>query len=552
MKSPFYASLGTALVLCAHLQVQAQAQGLQPDPAFGTNGQVLTPLGTTPASNAQLLDLVALPNNQLLVLAQGSTGLVTLRYRANGSLDTSHGTGGQLALAPLPAGFTPGVTQSFNSLHQIVLQPDGRVYLSGTAGTPTSYALVAYLANGALDTGFGSGGMVTINQAAGTFAVQPDGKVLVGGSAPVQTQVGSFTGGEMTITRLRANGTPEFSTQLTHTVLAPATAPGARAITWAPELQVQPDGKILAIGRAERRFPLQLNLVAMARLLPDGTPDASFGANGTLLHNLDGRLSTFAGYGGNSVVSAAGGKFIVNLTERQAGGANSVPARFLANGQLDLAYGQNGLAMFAWNDGPCLGNALAVQPDGKLLLGGSCTAMNLNRFTPDGLLDRTVVPAASPTTYLMTGFGPLASINDSDGLTKIVIVAPNQVVLGGTSRRVNASATRPSGSMLALARFTEAGTVAATRSAGPLAGAYLYPNPLSGESVAVRVAGLPGAVPVVVTLYNALGQALYTRNLKTNQGIANTTLSVAGLSAGAYLVRLSTGTWAHSLRLVKE
>ena len=157
-----------AVFLLAGLCIAAIPQAAQGsallDKSFGVNGRVLTPpLGSGDAS--------LFPGPQMAPGGDGrtliATGREVLRYRADGSLDSSFGQGGRLAIA-VPAGVEFRLAElAVDSEERIVLvgsavhQPDAEVNY-GPIGAQPQYALVIrYLADGRLDPSFGSGaGMV--------------------------------------------------------------------------------------------------------------------------------------------------------------------------------------------------------------------------------------------------------------------------------------------------------------------------------------------------------------------------------------------------------
>ncbi|MCX7396244.1 MAG: cadherin domain-containing protein, partial [Planctomycetales bacterium] len=124
------------------------------------------------------------PDGKIVVAghAMGSNwefGLV--RYNADGSLDTSFGTGGKVTT---PVGTSNDVGYS------VTIQPDGKIVVAGWAsnGSTDDFALVRYNADGSLDTSFGIGCKVTTPVGTGTdvgfsVTIQPDGKIVVAGWA---------------------------------------------------------------------------------------------------------------------------------------------------------------------------------------------------------------------------------------------------------------------------------------------------------------------------------------------------------------------------------
>ncbi len=123
-------------------------------------------------------------------------GLV--RYNTDGSLDTSfNGTGKVL---------TDFGANSSDMGNETRMQADGKIVVVGwsnTGGT-NDFAIARYNTNGTLDTGFGTGGKVTINLGNSDFAegltIQSDGKILVTGTAGIN-------GGDVGLARLNTDGT---------------------------------------------------------------------------------------------------------------------------------------------------------------------------------------------------------------------------------------------------------------------------------------------------------------------------------------------------------
>jgi uncharacterized delta-60 repeat protein len=110
------------------------------------------------------------------------------RYNADGSLDTTFGTGGK-------------VTTDFggdDAVLSLVLQADGKIVVAGEAniGAPTYFALARYNANGTLDATFGTGGKATTTigstAIAHGVALQADGKIVVAGESTVGTPGSNF------------------------------------------------------------------------------------------------------------------------------------------------------------------------------------------------------------------------------------------------------------------------------------------------------------------------------------------------------------------------
>jgi uncharacterized delta-60 repeat protein len=102
------------------------------------------------------------------------------RYETDGSLDASFGGDGKVT-----TDFTPGDDDGYS----VALQADGRIVVAGQAGSRnTKFALARYETDGSLDTTFGENGKLTTDLTPGydsvyQVVVQPDGKIVAGGTA---------------------------------------------------------------------------------------------------------------------------------------------------------------------------------------------------------------------------------------------------------------------------------------------------------------------------------------------------------------------------------
>src|SRR6266536_6168109 len=143
------------------------------DPSFGTGGQVTTDFGGFDSAQA-----VAVQSDGK-ILAAGSSGggdFALARYNADGTLDSTFGSGGKLTTD----------FGGFDVALGVALQADGKIVAVGGGGSGSDFALARYNADGSLDASFGSGGMVTTDfggfEAATAVAIQGDGKIVVTGS----------------------------------------------------------------------------------------------------------------------------------------------------------------------------------------------------------------------------------------------------------------------------------------------------------------------------------------------------------------------------------
>jgi uncharacterized delta-60 repeat protein len=151
------------------------------DTSFGTGGKVLTAIDCDPSS-------VLLQPNGKIVIVGGALGtgtsahFVVARFNANGTLDSSFGTGGAV-----------NTTIGSNSFPRAgALQVNGKIVAVGVSdqGAPERFfTLARYRANGSLDSTFGKSGIVTtpigLSSAASGVALQADGKIVAAGTADI-------------------------------------------------------------------------------------------------------------------------------------------------------------------------------------------------------------------------------------------------------------------------------------------------------------------------------------------------------------------------------
>ncbi len=236
--------------------------------------------------------------------------------------------------------------------------------------TKLEFALARYRADGTLDPGFGPGGKVRtpILDAgqANAVLVQPDGKILAGGFAAH----GVLADGDFALVRYNADGTPDASFGGGDGIVT--TDFGTRSDD-IRALALQPDGKIVAAGSAGER-------VALARYLPDGTPDPAFSSGITTVNFGDGAHGV--------APTPAGQIMISGFAFRPGGNDDFALARFTSAGALDAAFGDRGVATTDVAGHDDFGERVVVDGQGRsVVVGTAGDDMGLVRFRPDGTLD---------------------------------------------------------------------------------------------------------------------------------------------------------------------
>jgi uncharacterized delta-60 repeat protein len=314
------------------------------DTTFGDGGYKVVMQG-------QANDLVLQPDGKIVVAGYSQNGaynFAVARLLPDGNLDETFDGDGIVT--------TSFVTNS--EAWGVVLQPDGRIVVAGRAGNSgIDFAVARYLPNGTLDATFNDNGRVTTNLGGSDYgrsvALQPDGKILVGGSSD----------GSMAVVRYDTDGRLDasFDSDGMRKGLLPNNTSGRVDM-----VAIQSDGRILLVGQS---FNGSTQDFALVRLLNDGGFDPSFANDG--LATVDFGFHDYA----TRVMQQSDGRIVVaGYSIVVAGRSDFALARFEANGSLDASFDADGRVTTSF-PGPNGGQAhgLAIQADGKILVVGSVT-----------------------------------------------------------------------------------------------------------------------------------------------------------------------------------
>ena len=305
-----------------------------PDPAFGGGDGIVTlPIGPSAAGSA-----VALLSDQRIAIA-GSVQIDTSDFdaaafllttageldssfdddgvsvvRFGGDVDFASGIdvdssdrivlagsvqetafGGQMAIARLTSEGVPDSTFSSDGkrtirfpsgqtrAQDVEIQANGRIVLAGRRLEPGGFALARLLPGGALDTAYSDDGRVVTGSVYGANALslQPDGKVIAAGK-------GLTSSPDFMLVRYRANGSLDRTFHGDGIVRTNFDGLEDDA----SDVEVQPNGKIVAVGTVEIHG--QQPHIGIARYLPSGIRDVTFSG--------DGKAAQVVGYGYGSAI----------------------------------------------------------------------------------------------------------------------------------------------------------------------------------------------------------------------------------------------------------
>ncbi len=289
----------------------------------------------------------------------------------------------------------PGLSTLMGGIGAVVTLRDGSLFASGGFGYQgVEFALAAHFNRDGTVAQYISGQSIGIRGGLSTMLLQADGKILAGGLI-----VGSRSG----IVRLDADTT--FDSSFGNGI--PTTDGGVNAVV------VQPDQKLVIAGAFTMVHGVMRNHVA--RLLPEGIVDPAFG---------DPKVSDYTVY---AAALQPDGKVVIGGYFTTVGQASHVGvARLNPDGSVDNAF----QAQVYY---PTIVYALALQPDGKIVIGGTFdfadtngVHINIARLNSDGQMDVT--------------FQPQATGDAIENVSQVALQADGKVLVAGGFNQVNGQA----------------------------------------------------------------------------------------------------------------
>ena len=356
---------------------------------LNADGSIDSSFNTIFSTVGSIYAIAQQPDGKILVggifrSANGRSNTNIARFNLDGTIDTAFNTG---------IGTQPESSSLANFIYDITVQPDGKILVGGSFSDFNGEyhtSIVRLNSNGSVDNSFNTN-FINLSQISivRTIFVQSDGKILVGGYF-LDSSFGQFYNG---LVRLNADGLTDSTFKYPDNVIRGQVL----------QIAQQTDGKIIIGGTFVTVDSRTSNRIA--RLNLDGSLDTTFnsgaGANSgvfDLVLQPDGKI-------------LIGGSFTTyNGTSRNRF------ARINSNGSLDTTFNVGTGA----NDSIY---AISLQADGKILIGGAFTSYNGNqanklaRINADGSFDSSFI----------SGFGADAR----DSVREIVRQADGNILVGG-------------------------------------------------------------------------------------------------------------------------
>ena len=474
-----------------------------PDDTFSGDGEQTTNVSVG-AAGEEARDLVVQADGKVVVAASdfNAANFALVRYTTDGTPDSSFSSDGiQTTDFGGPNDRSEGVA----------LQADGKIVAVGHAGTVSfpddrgDFAVARYSTDGEPDTAFSGDGRLTTefdgNDGAAGMAIQSDGKIVA---------VGHTGAGGLAVARYNSDGSPDTGFGDQGVARADFGSPDG-----ASDVVIQPDGKIIAVGRAGFQG------VALARFMSNGSPDTSFSGDGKQTTPAGNMIS---GAPDADVALQGDGKIVVAGTLSPASGdAQFLLARYTAAGEPDNSFSGDGVATPDVAPGHDRASGVVVQSDGKIVAVGTNAAPGGARFA----LARYTTSGEPDSSFSGDGF-QTSPIGTSAGARGAVLQGDGKIIAVGSSDGA-----------FALARYTTAGEPDTAFS-----GDGFQTTNVGGSfgASAENAALLADGRIVVVGTRNFAGPALarYTASGEPDSSFGNAGTTTTGLASSANAVAVDS------------
>jgi uncharacterized delta-60 repeat protein len=331
-----------------------------------------------------------------------------------GSLDTDFSLDGKV---------TTGIGNNYDAAECMAIQPDGKILVGGYSnnGSDNDFVVARFNVNGELDEAFGNDGVSVVgvgskNEKAFGIALQPDGKIVLVGTS------NDGSNNDFAVLRFTEQGMLDRSFHGGIVITnAGYTTEQARAVA------VQADGKIIVGGSSNGLW--NNSDFTLIRYNTDGSLDNSFGKNGFVKTDLNNSFDFLYAIAlqGNGKIIAVGSSSGFNPEDFAA-------VRYNSNGTLDKSFANEGKFISSFGPGVDEAYSVALQLDNKIVIAGTAeSGVNFDfavmRLDVNGGLDPS----------FGNGGKALTALGANDKAFGVVIQSDQKIVAAGLSVTGNGS-----------------------------------------------------------------------------------------------------------------
>jgi len=490
------------------------------DPAFGVNGIVeIIHEQRTVCQNATMQ-----PDGKTIgcgMIAPGNAGSQqwpgVFRLNADGSVDsTFNGTG----YSRFPFNGIGGFDGSAGDLTAAFVKPDSTILCTGSAFDGIVGAF-RFNHDGTPDASYGIGGAARIQLPGFSYSGRGTGMLLEDGS--VLVVIHTNTGANViAIAKFDPNGEPDTNFGNNGLAVSNVTTASQKM-----GMAVQPDGRILVSTSGEGDWGFH-----MARFLPNGDIDLSYGTNGVSV------LPDFGGWQvrGRKMKLLADGS---TLHFGRVQGMSPAIVKRDANGNVDPGFGTDGLLVTNINQG---GNDYFT--DGVFLPSGDLIAYGYS-YPTDYLLIKLTTDAEANALPSITTDGTLLTTTGNGSLQWFLNGQEIGGATGNTYEPTENGTYTVTMSTSAECSYTSAPYVLLNVGMNEMDGTHLR---LVGNPVTDILAVQNDGVAAPYELLTIAGQRLATGLLSSGRN----DIGMSELASGVYLLRTSTVDGMRTHRVVKQ
>jgi len=427
------------------------------DANFGDNGSIIADISVNSFSNNTIVD----NDNNIIVGAlfdiDGSSRYGFVKYLPSGQLDVSFGDEGYVI-----TDLSNNINISSNFFNGKIVDVDSsnNIIFSGTVGNSDDYNIILarYLSTGAIDLSFGTNGYVFADFSGNDSSIenavaidQQNNIVVVG------TDTDASGNTRYALSKYLASGAIDLSFGNRGFVVSDFEVNGLSSFSTSVAIDQQNN---IVIGGYEGYNSGNFIYYALAKYLPSGVIDLSFGNNGSV-------VTTFSSTDYSAIFSVAidqQNNIIVAGTDNVNGGGsyNYAIAKYDAYGDILTGFGNNGVVEsdFSGNN-YSYGLSVAIDQQNNIILGGFVSIdlyyYALAKYNDNGVLDTTF----GTNGIIYTEFANNVSVSFANS---VVIDQENNIIVSGFGFNGNFA--------YALAKYFNSGDLVAQLSGQPNAPAY--------------------------------------------------------------------------------